>query len=309
METARRWYAEIMDKNIRQTDEFKAFFEFIGWECVKTSSDINVYFYKLLNGTLAKIPRPHLLSKADLVEIEELCKKKRAALLKIEPEVNQDIQLLTDAGFIKNHYPLSPPSSMIIDLKKSEKELWEAISHSGKYSINRSKREGDYVSFIKGPSEEDLKQLYEAMAWTGKVKHYYVEPFAHVLKRVSLYGDRAHLIKVFNKENHYVGGAAYLCHDSTVTFIYGAINELGRQGKAGYQLLWQAILYLKSLGFSAFDLEGVNDARFPMHTKSWGGFSHFKEKFNGDVIVYPEPYMKLYSGILKVLSKFQPLPF
>ena len=309
MAAVRRWYSEIVDKNIRQTDEWREFMEFLGWKCVKTSSGINVFFNKLLSGNLVKIQRPHALTKKDLEEIEALCKSRKALLVKIEPEVGQDESLLIDAGFEKNNYPLSPPSSMILNLPKSEKELWESISRSGKYSINRSKREGDHVNFVQKPSEEQIKQLFEAMVWAGKTKKYYIEPFRDVLKRTQAFGKNAHLIQVFNKSNDYLGGAIYLIHENTATFIYGSINEIGRQGKAGYQLLWQAALYLKKLGYKHFDLEGVDDQRFPRHTKSWGGFSHFKEKFNGTVVVYPVPYMKVYSGVLKFLSKLQPLPF
>jgi lipid II:glycine glycyltransferase (peptidoglycan interpeptide bridge formation enzyme) len=36
---------------------------------------------------------------------------------------------------------------------------------------------------------------------------------------------------------------------------------------------------------------------------TWGGFSHFKEKFGGTIVEFPVPYVKYFNPIIKVISK------
>ena len=52
------------------------------------------------------------------------------------------------------------------------------------------------------------------------------------------------------------------------------------------------------------DLDGIYDPRFPSFLAKWGGFSHFKEKFGGEVVTYPVAHVKYYNKLLKYLFKF-----
>ena len=125
-----------------------------------------------------------------------------------------------------------------------------------------------------------------------------------IKKRVDIFGDRSFLVLCFNKANEIVGGKLFLGYGETVWYIFGGTSSDARKkSKAGYELMWKSILYFKELGFDYLDLEGIYDPRFPKFLNSWGGFSHFKERFGGIKVEFPVPYVKYLNPMLKIISK------
>jgi len=255
-----------------------------------------------------KIQRPPLLDENDLREIEDYCLSLKPLFIKIEPFVGQDVSILERGGYIESNEPLIPPSTIYIDLTKSEKELWNNISHSGKYSIRRAQREGTVTRFYQNPLEERLLEYFDLVKETGKRKHFYVQPMKDLLAKVKIYGKNCHLVTSYDQKGILLSGKFYLCQDDMVLYSTGGTSRAGLKTKAGYELLWKSILYFKGLGYKVLDLEGKDDPRFPSATKNWGGFSHFKEKFGGINVEFPHPHIKYFNPILKLFSKFTDLP-
>ena len=296
--------------NLRQSAEWAEFQASLGWKIVELSNGTKVAFLKSYLGNLCKIQRPQKMAKADLEELMSLAKEKKAIFIKIEPGIDQDENLLLDLGFAPTNYPLCPPSTLVIDLKKSKDSLWQDVSRSGKYSVNRSKREGDYVEFSVNPKTKELKEFYTVEKATGKRGKFYVQPFSHVLTMRDVFKDNAILARVYNKSGELLGAKFFFAQNGIATFLLGGTTALGREkSKGGYLLMWESILQLKKLGYKNLDLEGVDDDRFPTFTRNWGGFSHFKEKFGGKIVRYPGPYLLVQSTLLKLMSKLVPLPF
>ena len=287
--------------DIRQSKGWSEYLNFLGWNSVRTSSDINIETRKVFFGGLVKIQRPRNVSKNDLVEIAEICKKNKALFIKLEPSLDQDLKVLTENGYVRSSSPLLPPTTIFIYLINNEKTLWNNVSHSGKYSVKRAQRENAKVEFFRNPSENILKSFYDIHKQTGNKKGFYIENFEDIKKKVEIFKNESFVISVKNNEGTIMGANFYLGFDNNVWFMHGATSAEGRKSKAGYELVWRSFLYFKSLGYEILDLEGKDDKRFPNFTKGWGGFSHFKEKFGGEEIVYPEPYIKYLNPLL---SKF-----
>lgn len=287
--------------DIRQSKGWSEYLAFLGWNSIRTSGDINIEIRKVFFGGLVKIQRPKKVLKADLIEILELCKKDKALFIKLEPAQNQDLKILSDSGYVRSASPLLPPTTILIDLTTDEKTLWTNVSHSGKYSVNRAGREGANVEFFQNPDENVLKSFYDIHKQTGNKKGFYVEGFDDIKKKVEIFKDESFIISVKNKEGTIVGSNFYLGFNKNIWFMHGATSSVGRKSKAGYELVWKSFLYFKNLGYKILDLEGKDDKRFPNFTKGWGGFSHFKEKFGGQEIIFPEPYIKYLNPLL---SKF-----
>jgi lipid II:glycine glycyltransferase (peptidoglycan interpeptide bridge formation enzyme) len=87
------------------------------------------------------------------------------------------------------------------------------------------------------------------------------------------------------------------------TYVYGGTTTLGRKNKAGYLLQWRILEELKKLGYAYADFEGLIDERLPSTVVTYGGFSHFKERYNPIVVEFPLPYVKLLSPVLKMLRR------
>jgi lipid II:glycine glycyltransferase (peptidoglycan interpeptide bridge formation enzyme) len=197
---------------------------------------------------------------------------------------------------------------MLIDLELDEKILWEKLSHSARYSINRSRREGTVLRYYENPTEDALENFYKVFAETAKKQKFYKLPYAEVLSRSKAFGRKSYLVMAYDKNGVLSGGKLYLANSDLVLYSLGGTTESARKTKIGYELLWQSILYLKGLGYKALDLEGIIDKRFTFFTSSWVGFSHFKEKFGGVIVRFPSPYVKFSNKMLSALNKLTPMP-
>ena len=144
---------QVTDLSVRQSDQWAHYLKSLNWVSRRTKSGVNVALLKSIFGVLTKIQRPKPLGTKELEEIEHLCKKNKAIFIKIEPGLHQDEKILKDKGYLSSNFPLSPPSTLIIDLEKPEKELWEDLSKSAKYSVRRAQREGNYLEYLKKPKK------------------------------------------------------------------------------------------------------------------------------------------------------------
>lgn len=296
--------------SLRQSENWCKYLESLGWKTIETDFGAKINLLKTYLGYVTKIQKTKPLDKNELDVIEKICRENKAMFIKIEPGIGQDEDLLVNLGYKRSVFPLSPPKTLVIDLQKNEQELWNDVSRSGKYSVNRAKREKSTVSFYQHPQDEKkIAEFYAVVKATGKRGKFYVQPLSDLTTKIDLFADQSFLVEVCNEEQELESAKMFFGAGNTVTFIQGGTTEIGRKSKGGYLMMWESILYFKKMGYTFIDLEGVDDTRFPKFTKDWGGFSHFKEKFGGFTITYPPPYVKYLSPILKILYKLQPLPF
>jgi lipid II:glycine glycyltransferase (peptidoglycan interpeptide bridge formation enzyme) len=293
--------------DVRQSDQWGQFLSTLGWKTHVLSNGSKVRIIKTFLGSMAKFQRPDTLTKENLVELDEVLLKNKCLFVKVEPALDQDLSVLKEHGYVPSTFPLIPTTTIYMDLKKSEKELWDAVSHSGKYSITRAQREGAKIECIRNPKKEDLEKFYKVLHFTGKMKKFYVPPIKQLFDQASAFGENAFIVFVYNKNEEVEGAKMYMAYKNFVLYISGGTTKIGRDTKGGYELMWKSILYFKSLDYDILDLEGKDDPRFPGFTKAWGGFSHFKEKFNGEVITFPLPYLKYYNPIIRFISTYSPL--
>ncbi|PJI37481.1 GNAT family N-acetyltransferase [Ferrovibrio sp.] len=81
-----------------------------------------------------------------------------------------------------------------------------------------------------------------------------------------------------------IAGILVLRHGQAATYAMGWSNEAGRLVKAHYRLLWHAMLTLRDLGVTDFDLGGVD-------TQRGAGVARFKLGLNGAVFTLAGSYL------------------
>lgn len=289
--------------DIRQSPQWGEYLKYLGWKKHSLGDFKNIYSRKAGPLGIAKMQRPVDLTAYDLKIIDELARENKFAFVKLEPALEQCNDDLTLAHYKISQSPLCPPSTIYIDLQNSVETLQGNLSHSAKYSINRAKREGGHVEFYANPSVDLLSQVYPALKDTAIKQKFFVPSFADLKTKIDLWGSECHLAVVKSADNVICGTKMFLGFNGNVWFMHGGTSEEGRKTKFGYLLLWESILYLKSNGYKFLDLEGKDDKRFLSFTKTWGGFSHFKERFGGIEVSFPYSYIKFYSSALKFLSR------
>lgn len=292
---------EIID--IRQSPEWGKYLEWLGWQ--KTSIGIHKNLYSLKLGLLeiAKMQRPDNLNQDDLQKLDDLAKSNKWAFIKLEPSLNQRVDDLTRRNFTISASPLSPPSTIFIDLSSPAELLWSKLSQSVRYSINRAKREGGVVEFITNPSARIISTIHPIIDETAKRQKFLAPNPDDVLKKLNLWQDHFHVAIVKNSDDVICGLKIFLGFNGNVWYMHGGTSAAGRKTTLGYLLLWEAILCLKKQSYKFLDLEGKDDKRFPFLSRNWGGFSHFKERFCGTNVEFPCPYIKYYNKGLIILNK------
>lgn len=291
-------------QDIRQSSEWCSFLEKKGWKIFTTSKGTNVLVLNFKIGALSKIQRAHDLDIDELKEIEVLLKSQGAWFILVEPGVTQNYNNLLSLGFIPSTQLMSPTATVIIDLKRAPDVLWNDLSQSARYSVNRSKREQTRLEIVREPSRTQLEHFYTLYEATTKVQNFHKISFDDMFLRISLFKENAFLILAYDKDNQLLNGRVYLANKNCVWYLFGGTSDLGRgKNKAGYELQWESFLYFKNLGFEYLDLEGVYDGRLNNVRKDWEGLSYYKQKFGGTLVEYPLPCVKYLSPVFKIINK------
>jgi len=293
---------------LKQTNLWEKYLNSIGWKSFRLKNSTLVVYRITPIGNFGKIQRPVNLSNEDFIEIEFLCKSHKISFLKIEPALSQNLDVLITNNFTTSNIPLGPTCTMEIDLTLSEKTLWSNLSTSGKYGVNRGKKNGSRIEFIKNPSEELLLNYFKTVqCFTSKDKGFHSLSWKELSAVYKAFKNNTYLSLGYDSNNNLAGGKFYLINNTTVFYLTGGTTEIGKHTRVGFVQMWESILFFKNLGYKTLDLDGMYDSRFPNHRKSWIGFSKFKEKFGGNVIQYPKPYIKYYSKILLYLNNILPM--
>ncbi len=290
--------------DIRQSQEWQSYLAYLGWHTCTTDSHKPIYYRGAGPMVVAKMQRPQVLTEQELTNIDDLAQRHKFSYLKLEPTFRQDLVILEQAGFSASLSPLSPPSTIFIDLTLDSNNLWTKLSPSAKYSINRAKREGGIVEHTVNPKPAQIDEVYPIVRTTALKQKFLVPDIEDLKTKLQLWREKFILSVSRNGKGQVFGVKIFLAHNKSAWFMHGGTSDEGRKTKYGYLLLWNAILKLKALGYELLDLEGKDDSRFPTFTRNWGGFSHFKEKFGGIAIDYPRPYNKYYNKLLQAMNTF-----
>lgn len=284
--------------DIRQSTEYANFIRSLGWKVEKVG-EWNTFIKPFsIFGSLIKIQR--IIAPIPFDKIEALAKKHRAFQIILEPISDSVIarsETTKQSQYLKYKplkSPFIPTKTLILDLKRTEKEIFDSFSKNKRRDIRIAERNN---LVIKEGTPED----------------FYLLKKKHLLKRGILpFGTKNEifpLVKAFGPEkskilialpntpnipkipNSPVAGTILLFHDKIAYYWQAAATDQGKKLMAPTLLVWEAIKLAKKKGCIKFDFEGIFDDRFP-ENKSWQGFTHFKQGFNGEEIIYPEPITK-----------------
>lgn len=294
-----------MNQHIRQSVYWEKYFKFLKWQTHRTSKGVLIVFYRIpLVGAVSKVQRPELLSFFDVDEILSFGKTHNFLFVKLEPNADQDTSILENRGFVCSKILLSPATVLNINLKKSQNDLFNDLHKSAKYSVNRARREGSFAKIIQKPGDTELKNFHEMLTKTGRQKNFYVQPYKDLQAKRDIFGENSYLALVFNKDKEITGAKFFVGDGKTIWFIHGGNDIENKKDKSGYLLMWDSILFFKEKNYEVLDLEGMYDERFTNFTKDWAGFSNFKQKFGGEIVRYPMPYVYVFKSLAKPFANF-----
>lgn len=261
--------------DIRQNDKYAGYLRRQNWILTKHNG-VFYYIKKILFFSVIKVQRP---KKISFEIIEKLSKKYKALLVVVEPNTKKGAKLLLSNGW-QQVEPFIPSKTIVLNLAKSQKVVFDSFSKHTRYSIRKS----EHIKVLKENDLEKFRKYWKAA----------VDYRRHVLSTKQMQD----LKNVFGKESLFliaeggVSGAIFLVAGDTGYYWYGFANKEGRKRLSQYKVVWEGIKWAKGRGAKYFDMEGIYDERFPL--PNWRGFTRFKRGFGGKVIEYPGAYRKFY---------------
>ena len=99
------------------------------------------------------------------------------------------------------------------------------------------------------------------------------------------------------KDGKDVGSVIISALGDTAIYLFGATNTAGRDLRAGYHLIWSAMIHCKNAGFRNYDLGGID-------TDSNHGGYQFKTRMGGEIVDAAGPFQAVPVGVMgKVLVR------
>jgi len=292
--------------DIRQTSEWAKYLSQIGWKVQKLGKNY-LYIKKMsLIGTYIKIPRSSW--PIDLEKVDMLAHQNHTLMIKITPKIESDSAKASSVhtrlikhGFFKEYWTLTVSKTMIVDLTKTEDELFKSFHKNTRFDINFAKRNG-----VKIIQSDDINTSYKLYLQTAGRNKFTPQSLKEAKTRFLTFkkSGKAILFFALSEDDEYLATLLILLNptESGVFCSLAGTSNVHRNLRASHLLYWEAMILTKKLGYKKFDFDGILDPRYPQ-TKNWAGFTFFKRGFGGKEVTYIGSYLKWYNPILRFLFK------
>ena len=267
-----------------------------GWQVervIRGENGAQILFRRLPLGlTLAYIPKGPLGPDWTGLwpEIDRLCKKRHAILLKVEPDlwapIPETMRLPFASGFTPGQLTIQPARTILVDLSGSPEEILGRMKQKTRYNIHLAEKKGVAVH----PSQ-DFDVFYRLMTSTGQRdgfgvhnRQYYEQAY-----RVFASSGACNLLQA-DYGGQPLAAVMVFAAGKRACYFYGASNDLERNRMPAYLLQWKAMLWARERGCQEYDLWGIPDedeqtleSQFEeRHDGLWGVY-RFKRGFGGRI--------------------------
>ncbi|MDQ3554473.1 MAG: aminoacyltransferase, partial [Chloroflexota bacterium] len=157
----------------------------------------------------------------------------------------------------------------LVDLTRTEAELWSGLRSSARWSVNKARRTGYATEDAGEDGLDDFERMYLETA-----RRVGFEPgaaFRAVYREFAADGA-ARLLLTRAPGGEAVATLVLLTCGQRITEFYGASTREGARGRANYLLKWEAIRSSRERGFASYDMWGTDQH----------GLAEFKAGFGGE---------------------------
>jgi lipid II:glycine glycyltransferase (peptidoglycan interpeptide bridge formation enzyme) len=103
--------------------------------------------------------------------------------------------------------------------------------------------------------------------------------------------DAGTVFFIAQKDGKDIGSVVMSALGETAIYLFGATNTEGRDMRAGYFLIWSAMIHFKKVGCRYYDLGGIDV------TTNHGGYQ-FKTRMGGDITDAAGPFQAVPDGVV-----------
>lgn len=203
-----------------------------------------------------------------------------------------------------NAYPAGslvvPFGNYIIDLSKTEEEIWGNFHTKHRNSVRRAEKTG--IKIISG-STELLDDFYILDVLTWKRSNLAI-PQKQFYKNIIDNMDENIKIFVAYNDKEPQGAAFFYFNNNTCYYMFGSSCDKPETGSMEL-LHWKAILYMKEIGVKSYSFVGcrINEDK----DSKYHGIQRFKSRFGGELkrgylfkIIFNNKFYKVFVLLLKI---------
>lgn len=244
----------------------------------------------------------------DFIKSAELiAKKEKALFLRIDQNLlsnKSDEKILSNFGF-KNTFENQPKNTVILDLDKSETDLFQNMVAETRYAIRTAEKRGvEIMSFNNKTKDkkafEAFWDMFQETMLRGDLRSYSKKYFEELL---SFSGDINTELCFAKAEENIIASAIFLYFGNSVIYLYAASKKGFGRFNAPSLLIWKTVVNAKRNGYKYFDLWGISYEK-----KKWAGITAFKKSFGGFEINYKGawdlPYNKFWYFIYEIYKNY-----
>ncbi|MCL5784352.1 MAG: peptidoglycan bridge formation glycyltransferase FemA/FemB family protein [Patescibacteria group bacterium] len=288
--------------DIRQSLFWGNYLSQIGWKIEKIGQ-LQAFIRPLpfLRCSLIKIQRPK--NPVDFTAVDLLAKKHRALFVLIEPEIESYYsQDFLKNGYQKSFISLTYTANLRLNLNSTTENILASFSENARRNIKKSqsKLSTQIISLKNIEPEEDFQTFFNLLTTLTKLKKFIVPGYQELYQKMLAFKKNSYLLFAYKKGQSQPLAALWIfTFEKKMYYLHTGITQEGYDLLANYLLVWEAVKKAKELNLEIFDFEGIYDQRFPKERKKWVNFTQFKKRFHGDVVEYPEPWIKCYHLLFK----------
>ncbi len=204
---------------------------------------------------------------------------------RVEPPVRLDQAEGLFPPRMRRNHSMSPASTSILDLQKSEEDLLKAMHTKTRYNIRVAQKHEVIIREAK--DEKDVQAFLDLTAETGERNAITPQASSYLRATFEFLSEKnMATIRLAEKDGKILAANMEILSGDTVTYLHGASSSSSRELMAPYGLHWEAIQSAKSQGFKSYDFWGCNPSFVSSYyyKKSWEGISRFKEGWGGELI-------------------------
>lgn len=267
-------------------------------------------------GCLAYAPFGPLVDWSDDAQVSALmsgidraARRRRAALLKIEPGYGLDGVDFTRWKFRASSQTVQPPRSYLIDLSAEEEAILARMNQGTRRNIRKSER---FEVTIREGAYADLGSFNALLRETGSRDAFGVHApryYEHVYDRFVPQGRGVLLLGSYAGQD--LAGAMVFALADQAWYLYGASSSHERQRMASYGVQWAGIRWAKARGATCYDMVGVPDAdtdtleaEFAGREDGLWGVYRFKRGWGGTIVRSAGAWDRVYNPLLYALYRF-----
>jgi len=280
-----------------------------GWspERIQTGdTGAQILFRRLpLGFSIAYIPKGPLGKDWQILwpEIDQLCQRRRAIFLKVEPDAWMEQEAEYQDQF-KGFFPaatIQPRRTIVVDLSGSEDELLARMKQKTRYNIRLAQKKDVTVR-----ESNDLDEFQRLMRTTGVRDDFGVHSIEYYQRAYQLFsanGKAALLQAEFDGKA--LAALMVFAAGGRAWYLYGASSDEERNRMPAYLLQWEAMRWAVAKGCRSYDLWGVPDedeeqleSQFEERSDNLWGVYRFKRGFGGSLMRSATAWDKVYQPIL-----------